>query len=99
MLIPGLPVSVDNACAARKVPYYFLSHFHGDHLKGLKDGEALMIHNQLNRSAHDTHGCCYDRMGHWTNFLHKNYICTVVGMFLLVFVFTALGSMMTGVVL
>ena len=37
-IISGLPVSVDNACAARNVPYYFLSHFHADHLRGLKNG-------------------------------------------------------------
>jgi ribonuclease BN (tRNA processing enzyme) len=47
MIIQGLPVSVDNACAVRNVPYYFLSHFHTDHLKGLKDGADIYFKQHM----------------------------------------------------
>ena len=40
-MIPGLPVSVDNACASRNVSHYFLTHIHTDHLRGIKNGMGI----------------------------------------------------------
>lgn len=38
MLLPGVPVSVDNGQSQAGVSHYFLSHMHTDHLRGLRDG-------------------------------------------------------------
>jgi metal-dependent hydrolase (beta-lactamase superfamily II) len=51
-------VSVDNACAVRNVPYYFLSHFHTDHLKGLKDGADIYF-IQLMQNVHELSDLVY----------------------------------------